>query len=116
MEVTKHPDGLPDLPPTPVFRGQANSSYDVTPSLYRATTNQKLEKKKLEFFTLLMKCPEIENSVGVPLSKYDIKATAQHFQASLTDFVDMTGACCGHPFRQFHYITQQPRPIGRIHV
>ncbi|WP_170948745.1 FRG domain-containing protein [Pseudomonas sp. Irchel 3A7] len=76
--------------PSPVFRGQANSSYGVIPSFHRTDTNQKLEKKKLEYFTLLMKTKEIQNSIGILLSEFDIKATAQHYQVSLTDFVDIT--------------------------
>jgi hypothetical protein len=36
IEITKHRHDPPLFPPTPVFRGQANSSYDVTPSLHRA--------------------------------------------------------------------------------
>jgi len=75
----------------PVFRGQANSSYDVTPSFHRKETNQKIEKKKLEYFTLLMNSPEIQNAIGIPLSEFDLKATAQHYQVSLADFVDITG-------------------------
>ncbi|MDM0042539.1 FRG domain-containing protein [Variovorax sp. J22G21] len=84
-------NGTPEYFVELVFRGQANAVYDVEPSFHRKTTDQELERRKLELFTLAFGAPWIWSTIGIALPPLGAKATAQHYQQALTDLVDITG-------------------------